>query len=344
MSGWNKWKKKLLRAGVLTVLAVLTAGRTAGAAMAETGETPERTKVGNIWLAFDSDLGIGRDHHSAEVIPEEASADRYYVDSVEILNDGDEAFSNANPPELEVTLVVVDEELWYFETASSDKIHLRVADSSASRFEKVQFVSGKRQDDNTTLILRVRLLYEKNADTRKAAKAAGFGWDAAQKGLAVWAEEPSARYYQVQLIRDGIETGVVRTVYQNHYDFSDQVTEPGAYQFRIRTVNQGNHNKSEWSVSNVLTVRSDGTFAVAGEYAGAGWQRAADGIRWWWKQEDGTWPSSQWLQIDGKWYYFDSQGYMVTGWHCLDGIWYYFDGESGEAKSATGTPSVPECV
>ena len=45
--------------------------------------------------------------------------------------------------------------------------------------------------------------------------------------------------------------------------------------------------------------------------------RAADGVRWWYRDPDGTWLIG-WKQVvwNGKtdWYYFDKDGYMVVGW------------------------------
>lgn len=39
---------------------------------------------------------------------------------------------------------------------------------------------------------------------------------------------------------------------------------------------------------------------------------------WWWQNDDGSYPTSAWYQIDGnrdggvEWYYFDSEGWLVT--------------------------------
>lgn len=44
----------------------------------------------------------------------------------------------------------------------------------------------------------------------------------------------------------------------------------------------------------------------------------------------GSWYArNEWLKIDGKWCYFDDNGYQVySGWHAIDGAWYYFkDGQ-----------------
>ncbi|MBQ9041601.1 MAG: hypothetical protein IJ111_02170 [Eggerthellaceae bacterium] len=52
-----------------------------------------------------------------------------------------------------------------------------------------------------------------------------------------------------------------------------------------------------------------------------GWKENSKG--WWWDNGDGTWPASDWKKVDGKWYYFDKNGYMVTGWLDWEGERYY---------------------
>lgn len=63
--------------------------------------------------------------------------------------------------------------------------------------------------------------------------------------------------------------------------------------------------------------------------SGGTWIKASNG-RWWYKHTDGTYTKNNWEQIDGKWYYFDADGWMITGWQKIDGYWYYFKpGDSG---------------
>lgn len=50
-----------------------------------------------------------------------------------------------------------------------------------------------------------------------------------------------------------------------------------------------------------------------------GWQRAADGVRWWYQLADGSWPANTWHVINHHWYLFDAQGYLCTGKHRWDG-------------------------
>lgn len=101
------------------------------------------------------------------------------------------------------------------------------------------------------------------------------------------------------------------------------------------------------------------------------WRLAADGVRWWYQNPDGTYPAGGWAQLlwngNYDWYYFDAEGYMVTGWitddklkyylhplsdgrqgymyagwHLIDGKWYYFsqvhDGKYGHLLTGTTTP------
>ena len=224
----------------------------------------DKSKVGKIELVFDSDLGIGVDGNSLSVTPEGANTDRYYISDTEIVNEDSDDFSDSNPPEIEVTLAVEDEDQWYFASSSSDAFRLNLAASSKNRYDKVQFVSAKRSEKNAMMTLRVKLIYDKKSkiDNRSAislaqndvASSAGFGWDSAHPGTASWNAEESARYYQIQLVKNGIDTGIMRSVYKTHYDFSSQMTEPGEYQFRVRTVRQSSHNKSEWVTSEVWKI------------------------------------------------------------------------------------------
>ena len=49
-----------------------------------------------------------------------------------------------------------------------------------------------------------------------------------------------------------------------------------------------------------------------------------DGI-WYYFNSTG-YMATGWQYIDGVWYYFNSSGYMVTGWQYIGGVWYYFNG------------------
>ncbi len=47
--------------------------------------------------------------------------------------------------------------------------------------------------------------------------------------------------------------------------------------------------------------------------------------RWWYQNPDGSYPTNTWQLIDNEWYYFDAEGWMVTGWEYIGGRWYYMN-------------------
>lgn len=61
-----------------------------------------------------------------------------------------------------------------------------------------------------------------------------------------------------------------------------------------------------------------------------GWQH--NGVGWWYRNYDGSYPYNAWKKVNGKWYYFNEGGYMVTGWRRVGNAWYYLDA-SGAMKT-----------
>lgn len=66
-----------------------------------------------------------------------------------------------------------------------------------------------------------------------------------------------------------------------------------------------------------------------------GWIR--DNIGWYYTLADGSYLKARWEKLNGEWYYFDTEGYAVTGWRNLDSKWYYFN---SDCKMVTGWQSV----
>ena len=60
------------------------------------------------------------------------------------------------------------------------------------------------------------------------------------------------------------------------------------------------------------------------------WKWGARG--WWYRYEDGSYPSSAALVIDGSTYRFDASGYMRTGWVKDQGAWYYHEASGAQAS------------
>ena len=71
--------------------------------------------------------------------------------------------------------------------------------------------------------------------------------------------------------------------------------------------------------------------AVVPVAAHAEWKQNNTG--WWYSQ--GNSYATSWAKIDGQWYYFNSNGYMMTGWVNDGGTWYYLNGDGSMAHDTT---------
>ena len=321
-----KWKK---------LSALFTAAAIACTAMTPCAMAASRTKVGKIRLSFYSpDVRVGWEGGTVEVTPSGDNTDLYYVDSVEIINEDDD-WTSSSAPLVEVVLGVEDGENYYFGSSSSSGFKLSLDDRIEHRFDDIEFVDADREDENTTLILTVRLIFDEDRYGNLPAEPASPKWDETAAGLASWGDVTTAKYFEVQLIKNGAEIGDSHMVYDTSYDFSDEIQQygDGVYTFKVRSVKASYNTKSGWSTSPSLNI-SGGQPALTMP----GWVRAADGVRWWWQNADGTYPASQWMEIGGRWYYFDAQGYMATGWVQVDGVYYYLDTRSGAMYANRYTP------
>lgn len=71
------------------------------------------------------------------------------------------------------------------------------------------------------------------------------------------------------------------------------------------------------------------------------WQ--LDGDRWWYMLTDGDWLFGDIYKINDKFYAFDDDGYMRTGWVEDDDHWYYFDVKDGYMYINATTPDGAWC-
>ena len=326
MRGSKKYLSILLAASLISSLG-------AGSALAE-----DREKVGKITLNFTSSIEIGDSGGEVDV---STTTDHVYVDSVEVVNDDGEKWTRARTPVIEVVLVADDD--YYFSSSSKSSFRLKLTDDD---YDDVEFRDASREDDNTTLILTVRLTDE---DTEvEVPEPDNAYWESTYNGYGQWDEVSSAQYYQLQLLLGSDVVGSMINCYDTSYDFSGMITQAGSYRFRVRTVEYGSGDKSDWETSGTWTVDAQmasqfaasapATSSPASSSGSGSWQKAADNVRWWWRNPDGSYPASQWMQIGGVWYYFDAQGYMCTGWLQLGDVYYYLDPSTGAMAANCRTP------
>ena len=299
------------------------AGFLLAAALAVTAAVPafaaSRSAVGKIYLTIDSTVGLKNDSEDVTVTPYGDNTDLYYVSSVYIENNDGNGYTESNPPKITVTLEVADEENYCFSGTASKDFRLTLADSAKDGYGKAEYVKAVKKDDRSTIELTFRLTFNKKttASTTSTVKApAGVIWSPNAYGTGTWQTVSGAKYYQLRLLKDGSLTGDEFTIYGTGYDFSRLMGTTGSYSFEVRSVKASNNAKSAW-------IRSG--------------KQSADG-RWWWDYGDGTWPASEWLYINGKWYYFQEDGYMATGWITLYNKSYYLDPSSGAMYRSERTP------
>ena len=257
----------------------------------------------------------------------ENSADTSKTEAVQLKNVNINAL---NPEILQKFLSsgLEDEDEYTFSGSSSSNFKLTLASSIKSRYDKVEYVSARKTDGGATIILNIRLVFDKDADMSNAAAPGSVEWSASSEGTATWGDVSSAKYFQVQLYKDGNlvtpPDGSASTVsvYGTSYDFSSWVSAGSKYTFKVRSVKASNNAKSKWVSSSSWTPGSNTSDNNNTNTFPEGWQKAADGIRWWWQNPDGSYPASQWKETDGKWYYFDAEGYMATGWINVGGVDY----------------------
>lgn len=70
-----------------------------------------------------------------------------------------------------------------------------------------------------------------------------------------------------------------------------------------------------------------------------GWQK--DNIGWWYSNTNTTYYHDTWVKIKGYLYYFNSDGYAVTGTQYINGSTYYFKDKIGIGKNSS---NVLECA
>lgn len=329
---WNWSGKKKEKAGgrrtalgadLMTAFAVGLTVFAVGLFTAIPANAAEKTEISRVTLEIDADVGLTEGEGHVTVTPTGTSADLYRVEDVEVSNDDGEGFGIYDPPELVITLSAGPENT-VFSSTSSRAFRLSLSEDSKNRYDSVKFVRARREDEKRTMVLTVRLLFDEDEDADGIGAPFSACWDPEQPGRARWSQVTGAKYYQIQLIHDHKNAGDMLSIYGDGYDFSEQMTENGTYWFQVRSVKRTTNEKSDWITSEPVVVTGEENAVSAQGEQGPGaqhsgkeeaeaagdWQQAADGVRWWWRNPDGSWPANQWMKVDGIWYYFDEEGYL----------------------------------
>lgn len=90
----------------------------------------------------------------------------------------------------------------------------------------------------------------------------------------------------------------------------DTIAEGTDYYYVVAT------NTVDKAVSMATSTVAEVTVIPAGQWI-------QDDTGWWYRNNDGSYPTSAWKNIGGYWYAFNENGYMRIGWFKEGDIWYY---------------------
>lgn len=200
-----------------------------------------------------------------------------------------------------------------------------------------EYASAKRSDNDETLIVTIKLPPVKGElDDPETVEWVGY-----PLGKASWSKVDSANAYELKLYRDDQVVYSVEKTSATTYDFYPYMTQAGTYKFRVRAIPVSTEEQTyitpgDWVYSEETDIDDSDTLDVRYNDkestkpvnpSQVGWVENRDG--WRYRNTDGTYVSNSWKQINGKWYLFGYDGYMLRGWQKSGGNTYYLS-DNGE--------------
>lgn len=257
------------------------------------------------------------------------NADSYQLESVRVTGGVGDNLPVGSVISVEAVLRTTDSDRSFSQTLSESDVHL--SDNAVK-------VTELRRS-KTRLIVGLRFPGIKG----DFAEPEGVSWQRGALGQASWREPANTSgSYELVLRRGGDIVKRVFGVTGNSYNFYPYMTKSGNYSFRIRTEAKGSGKSSGFTESETQKVNaaqvSNGQGAVwdqTGKGDGSNIEKAGwiqSGGAWMYRFPDGSFKKDGFEKIEGKWYFFSSEGKMRTGWARAVSGWYYF-AESGEMLS-----------
>lgn len=223
-----------MKAGLAVILAVLISMLPAVPAYAQI------ERIRGVTLDIRSDIEPGEEIGEESIDIHSSQQGRYSVTGWEVMNEGF-YWEDSSVPEVKITLTSLEG----YKFSYIGEKNLKVQETS------YEFISSKRDDEDTVCVIRLRLkpLYSKIG----AVEGSKLGPD----GLAQWDNMESAAYYEVILFCDGKRAGSMKTVYEEQYQFGDDITKGGYYTYRIRPVSKYDETcKGAWTESQSCQISS----------------------------------------------------------------------------------------
>ena len=289
-----------------------------------------------IWVSnnYDTEQTSMDDNDDNKIHPLEPDV---YSDDYEIIDEPDWSKSVVNwkPGDFVTGTVYVDLDSSLASSIGENRTEFRIGGEERNEVELTsvdRYTGSKFEDDYPEgKIYRVKFRYQVVAQLGDTSWA---GWDEANPTVAKWNPVKYANTYRVTLFDDQGSVVTQKVENATSYDFSQFMTKTGIqYSFTVTAIarngDQQDYLEDGGPVSSAASADSnpgitDGTW---GDY-----QRGRL-----FTKADGTHPANCWELINGKWYYFDGEGYAKTGWQQIGGIWYYLY-EDGSMAAGCTTP------
>lgn len=191
-------------------------------------------------------------------------------------------------------------------------------------------------------------------------------WDDEDMTIARWEEVEDAYQYEVYLYRDQSRVDTFKTK-KTYYNVEKKMTAAGEYTFKVRAIakNKSKEYRDGYWSDESDSIYIDASFAELMKNGGvldtknsgpgangeksepvketsvvykAEWVYSNEAGAWWYRNSDGTFPANGWWQdpATARWYFFNGQGYMMTGWIDWNGSRYYC---LPTADTAAGMPA-----
>lgn len=303
-------------------------------------------------VRLDVNLDISKSDMNISLYP---TSSHYRVSDYEITNE-DDMYETKNDEEVisknwspEITLYLEADDGYYFK--SNSKSYFEFTGSVA------EFVSAKRDSDKTSMELNLILRGAKGS----VGNASNLSWDS--YGVASWTKGYDAKSFDIELYRDGNRVTSKSGLKNTKYNFMDNITKTGDYTFKVKckngskssgTVESGTFTVNEdklkeikkrakgntgYKNENTNTSNNDNSNIANGPGLGNQYGWIQDNKGWWYRDTNNTFPKNMWRQINGTWYRFNGDGYMVTGWwqDGPSGEWYYLNPTSGAMEKGWQT-------
>lgn len=127
-------------------------------------------------------------------------------------------------------------------------------------------------------------------------------------------------YYWSGNMREGFKAIGFQVLTDSKYLTSDRYLLPGDV-----LLYDNHHAAINLDVGSM--VREDWTHVATYQ---VGWNRDDNG--WWYADTEHTYAKSRWMLINRCWYWFNADGYAVTGYQVIDGAAYFFNPVPGDPK------------